>query len=98
MKRRFDKKAVVRNFLPGEKVLVLIPVPGSALSARFSGPYLVKNKVGDTDYIIHTPERRRKTRLCHVNMLKPYLCNDQKGEIEFRCLLIRCLSMMWMMD
>lgn len=40
MKRCFDKKAVVRNFLPGEKVLVLIPNPGSALSARFSGPYL----------------------------------------------------------
>lgn len=25
-----------------------------------------------TDYIIHTPDRKRKKRLCHVNMLKPY--------------------------
>ncbi len=73
MKRCFDQKAVVRNFVPGEKVLVLIPMPGSAFTARFSGPYVIKSKVGETDYIIHTPERRRKTCLCHVNMLKPYL-------------------------
>ncbi|KAI2644501.1 Transposon Ty3-I Gag-Pol polyprotein [Labeo rohita] len=73
MKRSFDQKAVVRNFLPGEKVLVLIPTPGSALTAQFSGPYVIQSKVVETDYIIRTPERRRKTRLCHVNMLKWYL-------------------------
>ncbi len=40
MKRCFDQKAVVRNFVPGEIVLVLIPIPGSALTVRFSGnPY-----------------------------------------------------------
>ncbi len=79
MKCCFDQKAVVRNFLPGEKVLVLIPTPGSALTAWFSGPYVIKSKVGETDCIIHTPERRRKTCLCHMNMLKPYLyCADVK--------------------
>lgn len=67
----------MRNFLPEEKVLVLIPTPGSALTACFSGPYMVKSKVSETDYIIHTPDRRRKTRLCHVNMLKPYLCREK---------------------
>lgn len=81
MKRCFDRKAVARNFQPGEKVLVLIPTPGSAFAARFSGPYVVKSKVNDTGYVIHTPERRRKTRLCHINMLKPYLCRpDVKDE------------------
>ncbi|KAI3356005.1 hypothetical protein L3Q82_017278 [Scortum barcoo] len=39
MKRRFDRSAVVRHFTPGDKVLALLPVPGSSLSARFSGPY-----------------------------------------------------------
>ncbi len=38
------RKAVLRNFLPGEKVLVLIPIPGSALTARFSGSYMIKSK------------------------------------------------------
>lgn len=77
MKHSFDKNAVVHNFLPGEKVLLLIPTPGSALTARFSGPYVVKSKVSETDYIIHTLDQRRTTRLCHVNMLKPYLCREK---------------------
>ncbi len=33
MKRCFDQKAVVRNFVPGEKVLVLIPIPGACFIA-----------------------------------------------------------------
>uniref|UniRef100_A0A671WFH3 Gypsy retrotransposon integrase-like protein 1 n=1 Tax=Sparus aurata TaxID=8175 RepID=A0A671WFH3_SPAAU len=83
MKRRFDRKAVVRQFNPGDKVLVLLPMPGAALRAQFSGPYVVKSQVSPTDYIILTPERRRKTRLCHVNMLKSFLSRDAtegKGE------------------
>ncbi len=38
MKRQYDKNAVERKFQPGDKVLVLLPVLGSSLSARFSGP------------------------------------------------------------
>ncbi len=68
MKRCFEKRAVERHFAPGEKVLVLLPSPGSALAARFTGPYVIQNKLSDTDYVILTPERRRKTRLCHVNV------------------------------
>jgi hypothetical protein len=60
MKERFDRKAVEREFEPGERVLVPLPTPGSALTARFSGPYVIKSKVSDTNYVIHTPERRRK--------------------------------------
>lgn len=61
MKKWFDRKAVERQFQPGDQVLVLLPMPGSALTARFSGPYVVDSKVSDTDYIIHRPEHRRKT-------------------------------------
>ncbi len=32
---------------------------GSALSARFSGPYEVLSKLSDTDYVIRTPDRKR---------------------------------------
>lgn len=38
MKQRFDRKAVQRQFQPGDKVLVLLPTPGSALTTCFSGP------------------------------------------------------------
>lgn len=37
MKRSFDKRAVPRQFQPGAKVMVLLPVSGPSLSAKFSG-------------------------------------------------------------
>lgn len=42
MKNLYDKKAVSRIFKPGDKVMVLLPIAGSALSARFSGPYVIE--------------------------------------------------------
>lgn len=76
MKRQFDKSAVPRSFDPGDLVLVLLPIPGSALSACFTGPYEVLEKVSDTDYVISTPNRTRRKRVCHVNMLKTYHSRD----------------------
>ena len=73
MKTWFDKDAQLRRFSPGDQVLVLLPIPGSALQARYSGPYKIKEKLNDRDYIVNTPDRRRRSRLCHINMLKPYL-------------------------
>ncbi|XP_067255058.1 uncharacterized protein [Chanodichthys erythropterus] len=72
MKKRYDKKAVVREIQPGDEVLVLLPVPGSVLTARFSGPYRVSKRLSETDFVIHTPDRKRKFRTCHINMLKSY--------------------------
>ncbi|TWW59234.1 Retrovirus-related Pol polyprotein from transposon 17.6 [Takifugu flavidus] len=79
MKRRYDQKAVPPSFQPGDRVLILSPVPGSALSAKFSGPYVVEKKVNDTNFIIQTPDRRRRNKLCHVNMMKPYYTPGKDG-------------------
>ncbi|KAI7814468.1 hypothetical protein IRJ41_019425, partial [Triplophysa rosa] len=68
--RLFQLKAIQRSFRSGDLVLILLPVVGSVLHAKFAGPYEVKEKVSETDYVVNTPDRRRKTRLCHVNMLK----------------------------
>lgn len=46
---------------------------GSALQARFSGPYVVESKLSDANYVVKTPVRKRKSRVCHINMLKPYM-------------------------
>uniref|UniRef100_A0A3B1IW77 Gypsy retrotransposon integrase-like protein 1 n=1 Tax=Astyanax mexicanus TaxID=7994 RepID=A0A3B1IW77_ASTMX len=82
MKDVHDKKAVQRDFNPGDQVLVLLPTSGSCLSARFSGPYLVGKRLSDTNYVIQTPDRKRGSRLCHVNMLKSYLPRDAvKAEV-----------------
>ncbi|PIK33460.1 hypothetical protein BSL78_29725 [Apostichopus japonicus] len=77
MKKRFDQKSKERSFQTGEKVLVLLPVHGEPLRARFSGPYRVAKKISDVNYIIDTPGRRKSNRLCHINMLKSY---HERGE------------------
>ena len=42
-----NKEAKSREFKPGDKVLVLLPIPGSSLQARYCGPYLVQQTIGD---------------------------------------------------
>lgn len=80
MKKRFDKNAVARSFSVGGKVLVLLPVLGAALQAKFSGPYVIDKKLSDTNYVVRTPDRQRKIRVCHVNMLKLYVSREEELE------------------
>ncbi|CAL9707779.1 unnamed protein product [Knipowitschia caucasica] len=90
MKSVFDKHAKERVFESGDKVLVLLPIPGSSLQARYSGPYVVERKVSDRDYLIATPDRRRRSRLCHINMLKPYFDSAQSVGCRYRGLFVCC--------
>ena len=48
MKVWYDRKAKPRCFEPGERVLVLFPVVGNPLQAKYSGPYQVLKKISDT--------------------------------------------------
>ncbi|KAL5006374.1 hypothetical protein ScPMuIL_015180 [Solemya velum] len=43
----------------------------------YFGPYVVEKKVDDVNYIVQTPGRRKKTQLCHVNMLKKYVDREE---------------------
>ena len=66
MKGWYDREARHRVFL------VLLPLTGSTLQAQYSGPYVIDHQVGECDYLVKTPDRKQKMRLCHVNLLKPY--------------------------
>ena len=72
MKVWYDRKAKSRCFAPGDRVLVLFPVVGNPLQAKYSGPYKVVKKISDTNYLVKTPGRRKETQVCHINMLKAY--------------------------
>ncbi len=76
MKAQYDKKAVKRTFKPGDQVLVLLPMGGEKLGVKFYGPYRILKEVGECNYVVETPDRRLKSRLCHVNLLKPYYARD----------------------
>ncbi len=82
MKMWYDKSTVKRSFAAGDQVLVLLPVPGSALTARFSGPYEILERRGETDYVLSTPDRKRQKRVCHINMLKAYHTRDVAKSLD----------------
>ena len=72
MKVWYDKQARECSFEVGDEVLALLPIPGCPLQARYSGPFVVDKKLNEVDYLIATPECRKKQRLYHLNMLKLY--------------------------
>lgn len=75
MKRKSDQHAALRNFQIGDKVLTLLPLSRSTLSAKFCCAK-VCDRLSETDYLISTPERQKKTRVCHINMLKAYVTHN----------------------
>ena len=75
----YDRNARSRSFEVGQKVLVLLPVHGKGLQAKYYGPYEVMEKIGNVDYLVATHDRRKTRRICHVNLLKPYLERDAKN-------------------
>lgn len=77
MKTWYDKKARKREFREGDEVLVLLPMQGQPLQAKFSGPYKVLRRINEVNYVIATPDRRKSQRLCHINMLKPYFQREE---------------------
>ena len=81
MKTWYDKKAQARSFEPGDKVLILLPIHDNPLQAKFHGPYEIKSKLNDLNYIVKTPDRRKETQLCHINMLKKYHERDKVAPV-----------------
>lgn len=39
---------------------------------RPSGPLAIVQQLSDLNYLVTTPDRRKSTQLCHINMLQPY--------------------------
>ncbi len=77
MKTWYDRKARIRTFKPGDLVLLLLPIQGQPLCAKYSGPYEVAKKLSNVNYMVKTPDRRKGQQLCHVNMMKAYHARDE---------------------
>ena len=76
MKARYDNHVIDRKFKPGDKVLVLLSIPGRPLQARYFGPYTIDKKTSDLNYISNTPGRHKNKHMCHLNMLKEHFDRD----------------------
>ena len=54
MKCWYDENAKERQFMPGDRVLALLPIPGKPLQARYYGPYTVDKQISDVNYMLKT--------------------------------------------
>ena len=71
-KRWYDKNARSREFQAGDMVLLLLPTSTSKLMAQWQGPFSVVKKVGQVNYLIEMPNRRKSRRIYHTNLLKKW--------------------------
>ncbi|XP_063585832.1 uncharacterized protein LOC134763205 [Penaeus indicus] len=81
MKFSHDLKSQIREFSPGDKVLLFLPIPGNPLKSKFTGPYVVSHKVSDYNYVVQTPDRRKDTQLVHINLIKSYIDRQPKEDL-----------------
>ena len=74
--RLYNRGTRLRQFAPGEKVLVLLPTSSSKLLAKWQGPFVVTRRVGDVDYEVARSDRGGSGQIYHLNLLK--LWNEER--------------------
>ncbi len=62
----------LRNFAPGDKVLVLLPSSSSKLLAKWQGPFEVTLRVGDLNYEVIRMDWSGARQIYHLNLLKKW--------------------------
>ncbi|XP_068121096.1 uncharacterized protein [Hyperolius riggenbachi] len=70
--RIYNRGARLRVFEPGDRVLVLVPTAESKFLAKWQGPYEIVEKMGDVNYKVHQPDKRKKIQIYHVNLIKAW--------------------------
>ena len=73
----YDRRASSRSFKAGAQVLALLPDERHKFQPQWNGPYTVLEKLSDVTYRVETPERKKKWRLFHINMLRPWFTPAQ---------------------
>ena len=68
-KTRFDKS---RSFEVGDQVLVMTLSMTGKLDDQWTGPYIIAEKMNEVTYKVHTPDRKKKSRLFHINGTKAW--------------------------
>ncbi len=70
--RLYNRGTRLRNFAPGDKVLVLLPTSSSKLLAKWQGPFEVTRRVGDLNYEVIRMDRSGARQIYHLNLLKKW--------------------------
>ncbi|KAM9757960.1 uncharacterized protein ACNS7B_005079 [Menidia menidia] len=75
----YDKSARRRTFVPGQKVLVMLPSSESKLLAKWQGPFEVTKQLGPTTYQVVKMGQPHSTKVLHVNLLKEWTERPKSG-------------------
>ena len=57
---------MVREFKPGEKVIVILLILCYPLQVNYFWPYVIESRMNNLNYIVNTPTRRKKRQICQV--------------------------------
>ena len=68
--RLHNRGAQVREFQPGERVIVLVPTTECKFLAKWQGSNEVVERTRPVNSKVRQPGRRHLTRVYHVNLLK----------------------------
>ena len=78
----YDQKARERVFIPGQKVLFLLPTSESKLLTKWHEPYEISKRVGKVTYELFMPNQFKKYQTFHVNLLKEFQVCSEQGRAE----------------
>ena len=70
MKLFYDRKAVLKSFVPGDKVLIRKPILRGKLQKAWQGPYVIEAKVSPITYLVKVGGSKQKAKVWHCNLLK----------------------------
>jgi len=73
MKRQFDRGARMREFEPGQMVLVRKPDLQGSLEDSWDGPYEVLRKISPVTYELSVLSRCSRRMVVHINSLKEWI-------------------------
>ena len=90
MKVWYDQNTTGQTFDVGDKVLVLLPIAGNPLQAKYHGPYTVKRQVNNVDYVVSIHDRRKQRQLCHINALKEHCTREDDSQLASQQHKLHC--------
>ena len=68
----YDKHARSHQLHAGDQVLVLLPTSTNKFLVEWQGPYTVTKQRGKVTYEVHMPEKRKRLKVFHINMLREW--------------------------
>jgi hypothetical protein len=81
MRYHYDKKAQDRTYKVGQQVLVFLPEGAGKLDSKWQGPYKITKKIGEVNYQVEMPDKRKSSRILHANLLKQWYTQEQTEDI-----------------